>query len=372
LKDNVTLLLKTNAVILGSTNASDYRNVDAFMAGDGVPLGHALIVADGARNVGIEGSGTIDGRGKQVRAAQKNYDVRPFLLRWLRCTNVTMKDVHLTDPGAWTLNFFQTRTALVERVTIRTRNTGLRNNDGIDLDSCEAIRVRDCDIESGDDALCLKATSPLPCHNIVASGCRLSTKCNAIKLGTESLGNFEQITVTNCLVHKTGMAGIAMYCVDGADMHDVAVGDITMDGVSVPISLRLGARLKTFRAGDQPKSPGHLRDITIRDVSAKGVNMIGMLINGVPGHPLENLTFQNIAIEVPGGGTQEDAEVELAERPAAYPEFSMFGKVLPASGIYARHVRGITFKDVRIVPLKPDARPEKLFVDVEGVVPDAH
>jgi hypothetical protein len=39
LKDNVTLRLDENAVLLGSTNAADYRNLDPFMAGDGVPLG---------------------------------------------------------------------------------------------------------------------------------------------------------------------------------------------------------------------------------------------------------------------------------------------------------------------------------------------
>jgi polygalacturonase len=48
LKDNVTLRLDENAVLLGSTNAADYRNVDPFMAGDGVPLGYALIVAEDA------------------------------------------------------------------------------------------------------------------------------------------------------------------------------------------------------------------------------------------------------------------------------------------------------------------------------------
>jgi polygalacturonase len=48
LKDNVTLRLDEKAVLLGSTNAADYRNVDPFIAGDGIALGYALIVAQGA------------------------------------------------------------------------------------------------------------------------------------------------------------------------------------------------------------------------------------------------------------------------------------------------------------------------------------
>jgi len=367
LKNNVTLQLDENAVLLGSTNAADYRNVDPFMAGDGVRLGYALIVAEGANHVGVEGAGTIDGQGRKLKAAQSRYTVRPFLMRWLHCTNVTVTDVHLTNPGAWTLNFFQSRNATVERVTIRTRTTGLVNNDGIDLDSCEDVRIRDCDIESGDDAICIKATSPLPCRNITASGCKLSTKTNAIKLGTESLGDFENISVTNCQISNTGMAGIALYSVDGANLHDVVINNITMDGVTVPVCVRLGARLKTFRAGDQPKPPGTLRDVTIKNVRATGARQIGLLISGITNHPVENLTLENIQIELPGGGKLADAQIQLPEREKAYPEYSMFGKVMPAYGIYARHVRGIIFKNVRTTVKNPDERPANIFLDVEGV-----
>jgi polygalacturonase len=369
LKDNVTLHLDAPAVLLGGTHAADYRNVDPFTAGDGVPLGDALIVADGAKHVGVEGTGTIDGQGRALKSGQTPYKVRPFLMRWLRCTDVTVQDVHLTNPGAWTLNFFQTRNATVERVTIRTRDTGLANNDGIDLDSCEGVRIRDCDIESGDDALCLKATSPLPCRDITASGCKLSTKCNAIKLGTESLGDFGKISITGCQIRDTGMAGIALYCVDGAHLHDVTIADITMDGVTVPVSVRLGARLKTFRAGDTPKPPGTLRDITIKNVRVTGARQIGLLVNGIPGHPVENLTFENIEIELTGGGTLENARLQLPEKEAAYPEYSMFGRVMPASGLYLRHVRGVSFKNVRTTVRQPDARPAAAFIDVEGMTP---
>jgi polygalacturonase len=85
----------------------------------------------------------------------------------------------------------------------------------------------------------------LPCRDIVASGCKLSTKCNAIKLGTESLGDFAQISVSHCQIRDTGMAGIALDCVDGAHLHDVSVADITMDGVAVPVSILLTSSART-------------------------------------------------------------------------------------------------------------------------------
>jgi polygalacturonase len=288
----------------------------------------------------------------------------------VRCTDVTVKDVHLAEPGAWTLNFFQTKGADIEGVTIRSRDLGIPNNDGIDLDSCENIRIHKCDIISGDDALVIKATSTTPSRNITATDCKLSTRTNAIKLGTESLGGFANITVSHCTVTNTRMAGIALNEVDGGDLGNVTISDVTMDGVAAPISIRLGARLKAFRAGDQPKTaPGRLHDVTIRNVTAKNIESIGILINGVPGHPVEALTLDNIRIDVPGGGNAKDAAVQLPEKEASYPEYNMFGKTLPVSGFYARHVRGMKLTNVVTTPVKPDGRPATAFVDVQDVTP---
>jgi len=133
--------------------------------------------------------------------------------------------------------------------------------------------------------------------------------------------------------------------------------------------MRLGARLKVFRTGDQPRPPGVLRDITIKDVQATGTGPVGMLINGLPGHPIENLTLENISLQVPGGGTAANAAVLLAEKPAAYPEWNMFGKVIPVYGIYLRHAQGVTLTNVHLATVKPDARPAYQLVDVTGLNP---
>src|SRR5439155_25104591 len=100
------------------------------------------IVAVDADHVGVEGKGTIDGQGPKLKAKQKPYKMRPFLVRWVRCADVTVRDIHLTNPGAWTLHFSQTKGALIEGVTIRSRGLGMHNNDGIDVDSSEDVRVR--------------------------------------------------------------------------------------------------------------------------------------------------------------------------------------------------------------------------------------
>lgn len=369
IKSNVRLRLEEEATLLGSTDPADYRNLDPFIDGSGNPMGHALIVAVDAENVGIEGKGTVDGQSPQLKANQKPYTMRPFLLRWVRCAGVTVREVHLTNPGAWTLNFHRVNGAEVEGVTVRARGLGMHNNDGINIDSSERVRVRDCDVNSGDDALVIKATSAgHPSRDIVASRLKLSTSTNAIKLGTESIGGFENIRVSDVQITNTQMAGIALYQVDGADLRDVAISDVTMDSVMVPVSIRLGLRLKTFREGDKPRAvAGRLRDVTIKNVRARNIHMIGVLINGVPGHPVEALTLENIQLELPGGGTEEAAKVQLPEKEAAYPEYNTFGTTMPAYAVYARHVHGVKFKNVRTSLLKADARPATVFIDAEDV-----
>lgn len=366
LKSHVTLHLDENAVLLGSPDAADYKNLDPFIDGSGNPLGHALIVALDANHVAIEGPGLIDGQGAQLAAKQKPYTIRPFLVRFVRCSNITLNDIHLANPGAWTLNFFQSKDAAITNITIRSRDQKLRNNDGINIDSSENIAVKNCDVISGDDALVIKSTAAAkPSRNISAENCKLSTHTNAIKLGTESIGGFSDITVKNCRITDTDMAGIALYEVDGADLTRVTIADVTMDNVTVPIAVRLGARLKTFREGDQPRpAPGHITDVTIKNVSAKNSRLIGILMNGVPDHPIENLTLENITLEVPGGGTAAQAALQLPEKEAAYPEYDMFGKTLPASAMYLRHVKNLTLTNVTITPQKPDARPAKVLIDV--------
>lgn len=367
LKSGVTLRIDDSATLLGSTDAADYRNLDPFLDGSGNQMGSSLIVAVDADNVGIEGKGTIDGQGLKLAANQHPFVVRPFLLRWLNCKNVSLHEIHLTNPGAWTLNFFQTDGAVIDGVKIRSRAEKLQNNDGIDLDSSQNIKITNCDIVSGDDAIVIKTTSKQPSQNIDATNCDISTHTNAIKFGTESIGDFENISVSNCRITNTGMSGIVLNSVDGGNIRHVNISDITMDGVAAPICVRLGARLKTFRTGDTAMPhPGTISDVAISNVTAKNVRSIGILINGVPGYPVGVITLSNIQIAVRGGGTADDAAVQLPEKATSYPEYSMFGKTLPAYGLYARHVDGLTLHNVQLTPLLPDARPSTVLLDVSS------
>ena len=171
------------------------------------------------------------------------------------------------------------------------------NNDGFDIDSSNHVTVQNCTVDSEDDSICLKATSVLPCADITVTGCTLTSGCGTIKLGTESLGDFHNIKISNCHVVRAGKGGIKLLCEDGALMQDVTISDITMDKADTPIMLRLGSRLKKFRPTDATRDVGRVDNVTIQNVVVHdgGTSMLC----GIPGHPVTNVTLANIEVHGP-------------------------------------------------------------------------
>ncbi|HEU5167926.1 MAG TPA: glycosyl hydrolase family 28 protein [Chitinophagaceae bacterium] len=379
LKDNVTLHLNKDARLLGTTDIEQYRNLDPFTEGLGIDVGWALVVAVDAKNIGIEGEGAIDGQGAKLKAEQilkdtrpegQRWGRRPFLVRIVRCTGVTIKDITLNYAAAWTSHYFQSKNIEIENVKIVS--VGVAHNDGIDIDGCQDVRIKDCDVVSGDDALVFKTTSSkMGCKNIVVSGMKLKSSQAGIKMGTESMAPFEDIKISNCHIYDTKNGGIKLLTVDGAHLRNVEIYDITMTEVRTPMLFRLGSRLNVFRKGqDTKQSTGTFENVVIRNVKAKASDSAqlkppsGILITGVPGHYITNLTLENIEIEILGTGTAENARHVVPEAIDQYPEVKTFGPTIPAYGVWARHVKGLKLKNITFHIKNNDLRP--VFICEDG------
>ena len=185
---------------------------------------------------------------------------------------------------------------------------------------------------------------------------------------------FENITISNIYIYDTRNGGIKLSTVDGAHMHDIEISDITMKNVRTPMLLRLGSRLSVFRKDiDTQQSTGTMRRVTIRNVKATAAAEAqlkpptGVLITGVPGHPIENLTLENIEIRLPGGGTAEDSRHAVPEAVDQYPEVRTFGPTIPAYGIWARHVTGLKLNNIRLSLDSSDVRPAFIIDDGKDI-----
>lgn len=382
LKDNVTLHFDKESILSGSTHVDDYKNMDPFTDGLGIDVGWALLVAVDAKNIGIEGEGAINGQGSKLKEQQiltdtrpegQRWGRRPFLVRIVRCEGVTVKGITLNYAAAWTSHYFHSKHTRIENVKIVSR--GVPHNDGIDIDGCQDVRIKDCDIDSGDDALCFKTTSSeMACSDIEVTGMRLKSSQGAIKMGTESMAAFENIKISNCYIYNTTNGGIKLLTVDGAHLRNVEISDITMVNVKTPILVRLGSRLSVFRKSvDTQQQTGTLENVVIRNVKAKAADTAqlmppsGILITGVPGHYITNLTLENIDIELAGGGTAENARQVVPEAIDKYPEVKTFGPLVPAYGVWARHVQGLRLKNVNFRLGSNDLRPAFICEDGKDI-----
>ena len=260
------------------------------------------------------------------------------------------------------------------------------NRDGIDIDNCRRVVVRGCRVNTpNDDAIVLKAGFALgerrATEDVVIEDCRVSgfdagtlydgtrgrtqvfspdrdRVTGRIKIGTESSGDFRRIRINRCTFERS--RGLALETVDGGVIEDVVASNLTLrDITTAPIFLRLGARLRA----PEGAVPGAIRNVIIRDVTAEGILPdYAALIMGLPDHPIEDVTLENVRLVYDGGGTEADAACRPPELDDAYPEPSMFGRT-PTYGLWARHVRGLTLKGFQATTTTPDARPERLFED---------
>ena len=362
LDSNVTLFIDTGAILLGSTDLKDYPvTVPSYRSYTDNYTDKSLIYGEDLRNISIIGRGVIDGQGD---AFSGQYKVRPYMIRIIECQNITIRDITIRNSPMWVQHYLACENVNIDGITVHSKVN--HNNDGIDIDSCEKVRISNCEINSGDDAIVLKSTSDRFCRDVTITNCVLSSRCNALKLGTESNGGFQNITITNCTIYDTGLCGIALELVDGGAFNQVNVSNITMNNVNGAIFIRLGNRARPFKNGMEKPGMGSLRNVIISNVQATNVDSIGCSITGLPGHPVENVLLENVRINFRGGGTQKDGHLEIPELPDRYPEYKMFG-TLPAYGFYCRHVNNLKFHHVELGFEKPDHRSAIVCDDVKDL-----
>lgn len=390
LKNNVELHLAEDAFLLGSTNRFDY----------GKESPAPLVSAYKQKNISITGKGEIDGRGRLLiknilallregliedeqwlikRPTEKN---RPIMIGIVECDKVTVKGVTFRNAANWVQDYSRCTNVVIDSITVES--TEYWNNDGIDIVNCKDVRITNCDVDAADDAICLKSEGVAgTCENVYVENCRLRSSANAFKLGTGSHGGFRNITVRNLTVYDTYRSAIALEAVDGGFLENIDIQYVKATRTGNAIFIRLGHRNKDERystvnnvkiAHVKVEVPEGKPDVgyPIEGPLPKTgpQNVVPASIVGLPGHPVTNVTLDDVEIIYGGGGTKERAYIPLdsiariTENEAGYPEFSMFGE-LPAWGFYIRHASGITLQNIKLSYRKEDFRPAIVTDDVK-------
>lgn len=368
IKSGVTLHLDGNAYLYGATNECEY--VRYVNKGD---TAYSVVYAEGATNVAVVGDGVIDGRGR-LHNRHRDNKLHPGWddLYFQDCRNVRVDGVTLRNASSWCCFFRGCDGVVAHKVKIFNHCNW--SNDGIDIESSNVL-VEDCDIDSEDDSLVMKAREAWRVvENVRVRNCRLSCNAEHIKIGTESLGVFRNIIVEDCDVAcrtpkcathgylrfpgvstlQAALSAISLFVVDGGSLEDVTVRRIAVgEGMITPICIRYAARKERRSPGE-----GFFRNVLIEDVkmSAPSVSSVACSITGLPDKRPQDIRLRNVDLVFKGGGRAEDAEQKITEEyPARYPApYYVFKSTFPAYAFYIRHADGVRFENVKLGALDPD------------------
>lgn len=385
LKSRVTLYLDTGCILLGSASIDDYR----LESGENA---RHVIFADHADDVTLSGPGTIDGQGPAYWEPANRPSVSPEnewkdvathttqvrkggrpspMIHFEQCRNVRIEDITLKNSPGRTLQSLACETVTIDRIVIRNPPFGI-NTDGIDITASRSVSVSNCDIATGDDAICLKSPSPygdsLPTKDITVSNCTLRSSCNGFKIGTETRGAFQNIVFKDSVissdatrpVNERVISGVSIEMVDGGSIDGVSVSNIRMQNVRAPIFIRMEQRNRSDNS--------FLRNVQIEGVNAGGA-IVTSSISGVPGLRPSDITISNCHFRTSEQGRADWAQRDVPEAVDKYPEAWMMGH-LPAYGFYIRHADRIRMQNVECLAESPDERPAIVCDDLEDATFD--
>jgi len=357
LVSNMTLHLQAGATVLFSDNYDSeehYPFVESRWAGTELWMYSPLVFGKDLTNVAITGKGTFDGnprklwdyfyarlngvamedekpssdREKQLaqlnRGRYENTDcggrglgamiLRPPLMELNNCRNVRLDGFTNQNSPFWNTHLVYCQNVTVHDLTFRNP-PGAPNGDGLDLDSCNGVRVSNCCFDVNDDCLALKsgmnddgARVGKATENVTISNCTMLRGHGGVVMGSDGAGGVRNVTVTNCVFVGTSR-GIRLKSNRGrySVFQDLRFDNIIMQDVMCPIVMNLyytcGATERTQEIVSDPNarpivdSTPQIKNIHISNVTARGHMAAAGVLIGLPERPIENVTLDNVIID---------------------------------------------------------------------------
>lgn len=346
LKSNITLHLEAGATLLFSDDFDDYLPfVESRWEGVDVINFSPLIYAKDAENITIKGRGTIDGQGKkwwdfhhklysepkdykskwQIEFAKQNKGMlmpdnpymfergfcRPPLFQVMRCKNIIIEGITVTNSPFWTINPEFSENINVNQVTIN--NPLSPNTDGINPESCKNVHISNCHISVGDDCITIKSGKDAPgrfkatpCENITITNCTMLNGHGGVVIGSEMSGGIKKVTISNCVFEGTDR-GIRIKSTRGRGgiVEDIRVSNIIMKDIR-----KEAIKLNMFysKTDDEPISE---RTPTFKNIHFNGITGTAYeacFMLGLKERSIDNISFTDIRLNTTKGFSITDAK----------------------------------------------------------------
>lgn len=381
LKNGVELHLAENAVLAPLPDYEAYRSTSVEVVAEGSDRG--MIVATQAENIAITGPGTIEAGGGHFIASDDKAmgtwvpaALRPRVVVFEGCRDIRIENLHVRNSPMWTLHMVDCRNIHLDHVDI-ANDRRMPNTDGIVLDACRQALIEDCRIVTADDGVVLK-TSAGPdgeavghCEAIVVRRCDVSSMSCALKLGTESFGDFLDISFEDCRITDTNRA-LGLFSRDGGKISNIRFSRIEADCRETPGGFWGSGEALTVSVVDRrPERPaGRVENLVVEDLTARmegAINLVSLSNAGIHNVQLTRVDLVQRAGSL-GTGMQYDirpTNADIAPSPDAAGRANAWtrgkdGKIvglldypggMPA--IYLAGVHGFSAREIEITRTAP-------------------
>ncbi|OAP36472.1 polygalacturonase [Sinorhizobium glycinis] len=370
LKSGVELHLADDALLRSVPEYDAYRHTTVTVIAEKSNRG--MIVARNAENVRITGPGRIEAGGEHFITGDDPdvgtfipAEFRPRVIVFERCRGVGLDGLQVAGSPMWTLHLADCEDVTIRNVTV-TNDRRLPNTDGIVLDACRRVLIEDCAISTADDGICLK-TSAGPdgtaigtCQNVMVRRCSVSSLSCALKLGTESFGDFSSITFEDCKISDSNR-GLGLFSRDGGHMRNIRFSRIEVDCRETPDGFWGSGEALTVTVVDRrpERQAGAIENLLVEAISGRMEGAINLVSTSAAG--IRNVALRGITL------AQEPGPLGTGLRYDLRPTFADIAPSAEAAGRANAWTRGA---DGRILGLidYPGGRPAIYLRGVEGLV----
>lgn len=323
LKNKVHLALSPQTRLLASTERDLYKSTPANKKFSTAQGWISFINAADVNDVEISG-GVIDGQGKTwwdyylANEGKSKPTNRPRLVYFSNVQRALLQDLTLTNSPSF--HFVPSDSAHIEvnRVRILAPRKA-PNTDAIDPSNTRNMLVHNCEIDTGDDNIAIKAGHVDPAHpgaaveNITVADCVFRAGHGA-SIGTETTGGvrnvvFERIRFigTDHAVRIKSMRGRS------GEVRDVIYRDLTLENVKDAILItgyypQIPA-VSEEKAEPYNASTPYFYNILLQNI--QGTADKPGYISGLPERRFDNLRLENIRLQTSGPLPVRHASVTL-------------------------------------------------------------
>ncbi len=360
LKSNVELHLQDGAVVLFSPNYDDYELIYTNWEGFFTYRCISPIYAKDCENIAITGKGVFDGNGGAWRPVKKfkmterawesliksggvvvsgkeeiwwpteaameaNKEIipnpsilkneelckkyrdylRPVLVNFTKCKNILLDGPTFQNSPAWCLHPWLCENITIQNINVRNPWFS-QNGDGIDVESCKYVIVKNSTFDVGDDALCVKSGKNedgrklgVPCEFVKFENCTVYHGHGGFVVGSEMSGGVKNIVVEDCTFIGTDTGLRFKSCIGrGGVVENIFIDGINMTEISkeaIIFTMGYDMDTKEGQTVSEEEIP-EFKNVEIKNVVCV-VAETAISISGLAEMPVHDISFENVYIK---------------------------------------------------------------------------